>query len=282
VTAKPGAAAGAGAEQGAHSAAAAETNEGSAGRNGRPAAASWSAPVMRGALRMPRWARSWPFHVNRRLVEETLQRPIVHVWGRPEVLGRERLRETAPPYLFVANHHSYFDTALLRSTLPLSMRGRIAPAMTTRYHRVWFGETPGTRGRYLLEGLQASLTEFFFHAFPLPETAGFRRSLVYAGELMDAGFSILIFPEGRHVPEGTMERFRGGIGVFARDLRAPVVPVHVTGTHFVLPDERYWPMFHPTRIVYGAPLRFAAGADPTEVTERLEAAVRELQPGTKS
>jgi long-chain acyl-CoA synthetase len=240
--------------------------------------ASWSARVVRGTLRMPRWARSWPLHLNRRLVEEGLQRPIVHIWGRPAILGRERLEETAPPYLFVANHHSYFDTALLRSTLPLPLRGRLAPAMTTRYHRVWFGETPGTRGRYLLEGFQAGLTEFFFHAFPLPETAGFRRSLVYAGELMDAGFSILIFPEGRHVPEGTMERFRGGIGVFARDLRAPVVPVHVTGTHFVLPDERYWPMFHATRIVYGAPLRFAADADPMEITDRLERAVRELGP----
>jgi long-chain acyl-CoA synthetase len=253
------------------------TDGAAAERNGRPAAASWSALVVRGALRMPRWARSGPFHFNRRLVEEALQRPIVHVWGRPEIRGRERLNGTAPPFLFVANHHSYFDTALLRSTLPLPLRGRIAPAMTTRYHRVWFGEVPGTRGRYLLEGLQASLTEFFFHAFPLPETAGFRRSLVYAGELMDAGFSILIFPEGRHVPEGTMERFRGGIGVFARDLRAPVVPVHVTGTHEVLPDERYWPMFHPTRIVYGAPLTFPADADPTAVTERLEAAVRDLE-----
>ena len=73
-----------------------------------------------------------------------------------------------------------------------------------------------------------------------------------------------------------MERFRGGIGVFARELRAPVVPVHVSGTHHVLPDERYWPAFHPTRIVYGAPMTFAADADPTQVTQRLEAAVREL------
>jgi long-chain acyl-CoA synthetase len=246
--------------------------------NGRPAGASWSTPIVRGALRMPRWSRLGPFHFNRRLVEEGLQRPIVHVWGRPEIRGLEHLGAAAPPYLFVANHHSYFDTALLRSTLPFAVRGRLAPAMTTRYHRVWFGEAPGTRGRYLLEGLQASLTEFFFHAFPLPETAGFRRSLVYAGELMDAGFSILIFPEGRHVPEGTMERFRGGIGVFARDLRAPVVPVHVTGTHEVLADERYWPMFHPTRIVYGPPLTFPADADPTAVTEKLEAAVRKLGP----
>jgi long-chain acyl-CoA synthetase len=246
------------------------------GDSGRLGLRSWSAMVVRGALRMPRWARSSPMHAGRRLVEEALQRPIVHVWGRPEIRGRERLQGTPPPYLFIANHHSYFDTALLRSTLPRPVRGRIAPAMTTRYHRVWFGETPGTRGRYLLEGLQASLTAFFFNAFPLPETAGFRRSLTYAGELMDAGFSILIFPEGRHVPEGTMERFRGGVGVFARDLRAPVVPVHVSGTHHVLPDERYWPAFHPTRIVYGAPIAVAADADPTEVTARLEAAVREL------
>jgi len=275
--ARPPAAAGAVQAAGSVAAQALPEPEAAAGQ-ARPVSAAWRAAVVRGALRMPRWARTWPFHVNRRLVEEGLQRPIVHVWGRPEVAGLEHLRAAAPPYLFVANHHSYFDTALLRSTLPLSMRGRVAPAMTTRYHRVFFGEVPGTRGRYLLEGLQASLTEFFFHAFPLPETAGFRRSLVYAGELMDAGFSILIFPEGRHVPEGTMERFRGGIGVFARDLRAPVVPVHVTGTHFVLPDERYWPMFHPTRIVYGAPLEFPADADPTAVTERLEAAVRTLQP----
>jgi long-chain acyl-CoA synthetase len=234
---------------------------------------------IRGSLRMPRWARSWPAHFNRRWIEEGLQRPIVYVYGRPEIEGRERLAGAKPPYLFVANHHSYFDTALLRSTLPLPVRGRIAPAMTTRYHRVFFGEVPGTLGRYLVESLQARLTAFFFNAFPLPETAGFRRSLVYAGELMDAGFSILIFPEGRHIPEGTMDRFRGGIGVFARDLRAPIVPVHLTGTHFVLPDERYWPHFARTRIVYGDPLEVPPDADPQEITRRLEAAVRDLNPG---
>jgi long-chain acyl-CoA synthetase len=228
---------------------------------------------------MPRWARSWPAHVNRRGIEECLQRPIVYLYGRPEIEGRERVARAKPPYLLVANHHSYFDTALIRSTLLRPVRGRIAPAMTTRYHRVFFGETPGTLGRYLLESLQARLTAFFFNAFPLPETAGFRRSLVYAGELMDAGFSILIFPEGRHIPEGTMERFRGGIGLFARELRAPIVPVHVTGTHVVLPDERYWPMFGRTRIVYGDPLEVAPDEDPQEITRRVEEAVRALDPG---
>jgi long-chain acyl-CoA synthetase len=256
-----------------------------------PAAAPGTAPApqtdapaagpvrIRGALRMPRWARSWPAHVNRRGIEECLQRPIVYLYGRPEIEGRERVARAKPPYLLVANHHSYFDTALIRSTLLRPVRGRIAPAMTTRYHRVFFGETPGTLGRYLLESLQARLTAFFFNAFPLPETAGFRRSLVYAGELMDAGFSILIFPEGRHIPEGTMERFRGGIGLFARELRAPIVPVHVTGTHVVLPDERYWPMFGRTRIVYGDPLEVAPDEDPQEITRRVEEAVRALDPG---
>jgi long-chain acyl-CoA synthetase len=211
-------------------------------------------------------------------MEELLQRPMVYGYGRPEIEGVERVAKADPPYLFVANHHSFLDTALIRSTLPLGVRGRITPAMTTRYHRVFFGETPGTLSQYLVEALQARLTAFFFNAFPLPETAGFRRSLVYAGELLDAGFSILIFPEGRHIAEGTMDRFRGGIGVFARELRAPIVPVHITGTHFVLPDERYWPMFGRTRIVYGDPLQVAPGADPQEITRRLEAAVRDLNP----
>jgi hypothetical protein len=57
------------------------------------------------------------------------------------------------------------------------------------------------------------------------------------------------------------------------------VPVHLTGTHFVLPDERYWPHFARTRIVYGDPLEVPPDADPQEITRRLEAAVRDLNPG---
>lgn len=249
----------------------------------QPAAASGAGAVPMsltvvapGSLRMPRWARRLPVHWLRRALEELLYRPIVLLYGRPEVIGLEHLATAEPPYLIVSNHHSYLDSALFKTVLPRPLRGRIAPGMTTRYHRVYFGEVQGSRARCLIEGLQASMVEFFFGAWPLPETAGFRRSVVYAGELADAGWSILIFPEGRHVPEGKLEPFRGGIGMFARDLRAPVIPVFIEGSGPVLPDDAWWPRFGRTRVVFGAPMSFAPDADAAEITARLEAAVRAL------
>ena len=81
---------------------------------------------------------------------------------------------------------------------------------------------PGGRARFLKERLQVLLVELVFNVWPLPETAGLRASLSYAGELMDEGFSILVFPEGRHVRPPGIDPFRKGIGIFARDLRAGV------------------------------------------------------------
>jgi 1-acyl-sn-glycerol-3-phosphate acyltransferase len=213
----------------------------------------------------------------RRLIEELVFRPIVLLYARPRVTGVECLDSTAGPYLFVSNHHSYLDTGLFKLALPRWIRGRIAPAMTTRYHRIFFGEIPGSRWRHALEGLQARMVISLFGTWPLPETVGFRSSLDYAGELADGGRSLLIFPEGRHVKEGQSMPFRGGIGIFARDLRLPVVPAAVAGTRKVLPDDAWWLRFGRTRLALGPPMRFASDADPAEITRRLEQAVRELQ-----
>jgi 1-acyl-sn-glycerol-3-phosphate acyltransferase len=199
--------------------------------------------------------------------------------ARPVVTGLENLREAAPPYLFVCNHRSAMDTGLFLAALPRPLRGRIAPAMTTRHHRVYFGEVSGSSRRYAVEWLQVRLVELLIGVWPLPETAAFRQSLSFAGELMDAGISLLIFPEGRHVPEGTIASFRKGIGIFARELRSPVVPACVEGTARVLPDSARWPSFGHTRLALGGPLMVAHDADPSDTARRLEAAVRELQAG---
>jgi len=232
----------------------------------------------RGGLRMPRWTRLPPVRWARRCVEELVLVPFVRFYARPEIVGLEHLRGARPPYLFVPNHRSFMDTGLFKAMLPVRLRGRIAPGMTTRHHRAFFGETHTSLARYLKESFQVALIEFFFNSWPVPETAGFRASVAYAGELMDEGFSILIFPEGRHVPPPGLAPFRKGIGIFARELRAPVIPAYVEGTHDVLPNGRYWPRRGRTRLVLGPPLSFAPGADAAEVTRRIEAAVLRLRP----
>jgi 1-acyl-sn-glycerol-3-phosphate acyltransferase/acyl carrier protein len=234
---------------------------------------------VRGALRMPRWTRLRLVRWARRAIEECVLVPFVRFYARPEVIGLEHLRTVPPPYLFVPNHRSFMDTGLFKAMLPRPLRGRVAPGMTTRYHRAFFGETDSGPARYLKERFQIVLTEFFFNAWPLPETAGIRASLSYAGELMDEGYSILIFPEGRHVPPPDIEAFRKGIGIFARDLRAPVIPAYVEGTDAVLPQGRYWPRRGRTRLVLGSPLYVDPEADASDVTRQIEEAVRRLRSG---
>lgn len=232
----------------------------------------------RRAPRMPRWARLWFVRCARRLIDETVLVPIVRLYARPEIIGLEHLKSARPPYLFVPNHRSFMDSGLFKAMLPRPLRGRIAPGMTTRHHRGFFGEVDAGRARYLKELFQVSLVEFLFNAWPLPETAGIRDSLAYAGELMDEGYSILIFPEGRHVPPPGIEPFRKGIGIFARDLRAPVIPAYLEGTDWVLPNGRYWPRFGRTRLILGPPQYVDPDADAAEATGRIEAAVRSLGP----
>ena len=51
----------------------------------------------------------------------------------------------------------------------------------------------------------------------------------HAGEAMDRGYSVLIFPEGTRSPDGELHPFRPGIGLLAQQSRVPVVPVALIG-----------------------------------------------------
>ena len=64
--------------------------------------------------------------------------------------------------------------------------------------------------------------------------AGARQTLRYIGEVLDDGFSVLIFPEGRRTRAGEIDRFRPGIGMIGSRLDVPVVPVRVEGLDKVL------------------------------------------------
>jgi hypothetical protein len=232
----------------------------------------------RGRLAMPRWAASPPVHLLRRLFDEVIVVPLVGLYARTTVEGRENLKGLEPPFLILANHRSYLDTALIRQHLPRRLRGRVAPAMTTRYHRCAFGEVSGSPWRWASERFQVILLQLLFNAWPLPETVGFPRSLLYAGELADRRFIPLAFPEGRHIPEGKMEPFRGGTGLLARDLRCAVLPVYLEGTSKILPEDAWWPRFGRARLVFGPTFRIEPEASAEQAMRRAEEAIRALSP----
>jgi long-chain acyl-CoA synthetase len=121
------------------------------------------------------------------------------------------------------------------------------------------------------------LAALLFNAFPLPQReAGARQTLRYMGEVVEDGFSLLIFPEGHHTDTGEIDRFRPGIGMIASRLDVPVVPVRLEGVDRVL--HRTWHMARPghVHVTFGAPMRLL-GADYQALAKQVEDAVRALR-----
>ncbi|HUO17615.1 MAG TPA: lysophospholipid acyltransferase family protein, partial [Verrucomicrobiae bacterium] len=112
--------------------------------------------------------------------------------------------------------------------------------------------------------------------FPLPREAGFRRSFAYAGEAVDRGYNVLVFPEGRHTTTGKMLHFRSGIGLLAENLGIPVLPMRIDGLFEVKQSGRKFAAPWKIHVKIGEPRRFAAGKKPEEIAAELQNAVESL------
>ena len=96
--------------------------------------------------------------------------------------------------------------------------------------------------------------------FPLPRQAGFRESFAYAGESVDRGYSILVFPEGHHTTDGKIRPFRAGVGLLANNLAIPVVPMRIHGLFEVKKARKNLPAPGKIQINIGLPVQFRATA----------------------
>jgi long-chain acyl-CoA synthetase len=113
-------------------------------------------------------------------------------------------------------------------------------------------------------------------AFPFSRTGRTRESLERCGSLADDGWSVLVFPEGTRSLTGRLGPFRGGIGVLALGLRAPVVPIAVKGTFELLPKGARRPGRGPVSVSFGPRVELPAGIGHEQATALIEGAVRSL------
>jgi long-chain acyl-CoA synthetase len=112
--------------------------------------------------------------------------------------------------------------------------------------------------------------------FPLPREAGFRESFAYAGESVDRGYSVLVFPEGRHTTDGKMLPFRAGIGLLANNLQVPIVPMRIDGLFELKQAEKKIAGPGRVKVKMGAPIHFARGSDPARIARELQKMVERL------
>jgi 1-acyl-sn-glycerol-3-phosphate acyltransferase len=192
-------------------------------------------------------------------------------WNRLRIIGREHL-PAEPPFVLVANHASHLDALLLTTVLPLRLRDQTFPIAA---RDVFFESLP-----------LAAVTATFVNALPVYRKAIGGHGLASLRQrLLNEPAVLILFPEGGRTRDGTMQRFKPGIGMLVAGTSVPVVPCFIKGTFEAMPPKRW--LLRPNRLTIrvGQALKF--DEQPNEragwevCAQRLEIAVAALAEATK-
>ena len=225
----------------------------------------------------PAWVQHWPTTWIRFAVHYLLLRPAVFILGWPRMLGRENLRGVNGPLLVICNHIGDVDVGFVLTALPFRLRHKLATAAGGEALEA-LRTPPKARNIFLrvFDRVEWFLGVSVLNLFPLPRQAGFRDSFAFAGESVDRGYSILVFPEGRHTTDGKMNPFRSGIGLLAKNLDIPVLPMRIDGLFALKKAGKKMARPHQITVRIGKPMTFSPETDPESIPAQLQQAVAQL------
>jgi long-chain acyl-CoA synthetase len=224
----------------------------------------------------PRWTWSWPAQLVRVAFIECVLRPLVWLLAKPSI-QRESVLKAGTPLLLIANHISAYDVPLILYALPGPLRRHVAVAMAADILGNWRNLL--NQGPWILNALgplTRPLVIGLFNVFSLPRSAGFRRSFQHAGEALDRGYNVLVFPEGRLSDEGVLQPFRPGIGLLVSESKTRVLPIALAGLGEIKTGRQRWLRSGTLKVVIGSPMSFHPEASAEEITARLQAEMARL------
>ena len=208
------------------------------------------------------WARRYAARWTRTVLLEAALRPAMATLAKPERHGLDLIADLDAPAVFVANHHSHLDTPLMLTSLPEPFR-----------YKVFVGAAADYFFRTRLTGTAAALV---LNAIPIERSRVSRSSADQAAQLIDDGWSMLIFPEGGRSKDGWGQPFRGGAAYLAQRCSVPVVPVHLEGTGRILRKGRKLPSPATARVTFGRPIHGGDDESSRALNERITHAVAML------
>lgn len=216
------------------------------------------------ALDVP-WARTAPARALRGSVLMGLLGPAMDFYTRRTVVGLEHFEGLTAPVVFVANHSSHMDTPAILRALPRAWRRRTVVAAAADY--------------FYSKRRLAYAVSVFFSTVPMARDGRGLDSTTTAhlDRVMREGWSLVMFAEGTRSRDGSVGRLRSGAAVLAAQHDLPLVPIHVSGTHEVMPVGLYWMQRrpgnarHPIAIRFGPPIQPQGVEHRSEVMERVRA-----------
>ena len=205
--------------------------------------------VKRGAgdrahIRFPKWGMSWWCRGLRGAIQRALLFPVMRFAYRLKVTGQEHLLASDQPMVFAANHNLPWDNGLIIKAIPNRRRRRlsIAGAATLWRNPFW-----------------ALVNPILGNGFPFSQEGSVRASLENVGDILDQGWTVLIYPEGKLTTGGPIQPFLAGTGLLTVEGRLPVIPIrlviHHPGSPVRLPFLRRGDRGSPLRPAHHLPAR---------------------------
>lgn len=224
-------------------------------------AAQWARP--RATATFPTaWARSPTATAIRSYLLRRLLRPMLWASNRPEIHGRDLIESLRVQAVLVANHASHLDAPLILCSLPRAVAERTAVGAAADY--------------FFTSTWRALMTALVFNGIPL-DRRGRRQSAGLMMELLEDGWSLLLFPGGTSSEDGWMTGFRPGAAHLCVGAGVPALPIAIRGS-FAMPRGRIWPRKGQPRVAvyFGRPLWPADSESARDFNARLQAAVARL------
>jgi len=173
------------------------------------------------------------------LLHVLIIRPLLHLLFGVNIVGRENF-DGVDKFIVVANHNSHLDVFLLYLILPLKKIVRTHPVAALDY----FSKPP-----ILLKAMR-----FLFQPIWIDRTKKSSSVIYQMQNRLDAGHSIILFPEGTRGQAGEIQDFHRGIGLTARkNPDVPVIPVFLEGPERVFPKKASFPLPLWNHITVGPP-----------------------------
>jgi long-chain acyl-CoA synthetase len=142
--------------------------------------------------------------------------------------------------IIAANHASHLDMGLVKYAL-----GSYGQKMVSLAAQDYFFEGNKYRKAFF---------ENFTNLAPMPRGSSLRQALRQAGDLLEGGKTVLIFPEGTRSTDGQVHEFKSAVGHLALHHKVDILPIWLGGTHRALPKGATVPKNRDVEARIGAPL----------------------------
>jgi 1-acyl-sn-glycerol-3-phosphate acyltransferase len=169
---------------------------------------------------------------------------------RVVVSGLEQLTP-GTTYVFVANHQSIYDIPVVFWALPFQLRIIAKQSLGAVPFLGWHLRRTG----HLLVDRQH------------PDTAAI---LERWKQLLSAGLSLIIFPEGTRSTDGSIGRFKAGSFLLAMQAELPIVPISISGTRLVMRKGELTTRPGHVRVTVHAPITTSGGAERSDTASALK------------